>query len=52
MRVRFESCGLTVVAFISSEPLMKLRGVLSGGPIEVAPARGPDGGVQSGGHAD
>jgi circadian clock protein KaiC len=35
-----------------SEPLLQLRGVLSGGPIEVLPASEGDGHVQPGGHAD
>ena len=35
-----------------SEPLLQLRGVLAGGPIEVVPASEGDGHVQPGGHAD
>jgi len=34
-----------------SEPLLQLRGVLTGGPIEVGPASESDGHVQPGGHA-
>ena len=34
-----------------SEPLLQLRGVLAGGPIEVVPASEGDGHVQPGGHA-
>ena len=35
-----------------SEPLLQLRGVLAGGPIEVGPANEGDGHVQPVGHAD
>ena len=35
-----------------SEPLMKLRGVLSGGPIQVSAAGDPDGHVPPGGNAN
>jgi len=33
------------------EPLLRLRGILTGGPIEVKPASGDDGSAQPGGHA-
>lgn len=35
-----------------SEPLLQLRGVLSGGPIEVKPGSGHDGRLQPHGHTD
>jgi circadian clock protein KaiC len=45
--LRFDNRGIHL-----SEPLLQLRGVLTGGPIEVVPASEQDGRVQPGAHAD
>ncbi len=45
--LRFDKHGIHL-----SEPLLQLRGVLTGGPIEVKPGSGHDGRVQPRGHAD